>query len=86
MKTCIKRTNTKVKMRKYVIIKVQETNFGLNMNYTHHVQTNLDDVNLIGNDIRAVERNIDVLTIIFKDIGLVVNIGNGSYELWQISI
>ena len=34
-----------------------------------------DDVNLIGNHIRRIERNADVLLNAYKDIGLPVSIG-----------
>ena len=34
-----------------------------------------DDVNLIGDDIRTIERNADVLLNACKDIGLSLNIG-----------
>jgi hypothetical protein len=43
---------------------------------THHVLAYVDDVNLISDDIRAIERNADVLVIACKDIELVVNIQN----------
>ena len=45
----------------YAIMKVQETNLGLDMNGTHHVLAYADDVNLIGDDIRTIERNADVI-------------------------
>ena len=35
----------------------------------------MDDVNLIGDDIRTIERNADVLLNVCRDIGLAVNIG-----------
>ena len=38
-----------------------------------------DDVNLIGDDIRTIERNADVLLNACKDIGLAVNIGRTKY-------
>ena len=38
-----------------------------------------DDVNLIGDDIRTIERNTDVLLNACKDIGLVVNIEKTKY-------
>ena len=52
----------------YTVRKVQETNLGLVLAYA-------DDVNLIGGDIRTIERNADVLLNACKDIGLAVNIG-----------
>ena len=45
----------------YAIRKVQETHLGLDMNGTHQVLAYADDVNLIGDDIRTIERNADVL-------------------------
>ena len=41
----------------YAIRKVQETNLGQDMMGTHHVMTYADDINLIGYDIRTIERN-----------------------------
>ena len=38
-----------------------------------------DDVNLIGDDIRTIERNADVLFNSCKNIGLAVNIGKTKY-------
>ena len=45
----------------YAIRKIQETNLGLDMNSIHQVLAYADDVNLIGDDIRAIERNVSVL-------------------------
>ena len=42
----------------YAIRNVQKTNLGLDMNGTHQVLAYADDVNLIGDDIRAREINI----------------------------
>ena len=44
------------------------------MNGTHQVLAYADDVNLIGDVTRTVERNIEVLLNACKDIGLAVNI------------
>ena len=44
----------------YAIRKVQETNLGLDMYDTHQVLAYADDVDLIGDDIRTIERNADV--------------------------
>ena len=43
------------------------------MNVTHQALAYADDVNLIGDDIRTIERNADVLLNACKDIGLAVN-------------
>ena len=42
------------------------------MNGTHQVFAYEDDVNLIGDDIRTIERNADVLLNTRKDIGLAI--------------
>ena len=49
------------------------------MNGTHQILAYADDVNLIGDDIRTIERNVDVLLNACKDIGLAVNIGKTKY-------
>ena len=51
----------------YAIRKVQETNVGLDMNDTHQVLAYADVVNLIGDDIRTIERNADALLNACKD-------------------
>ena len=43
------------------IRKVQEINLGLDMNDTHQVLAYADDVNVIGDDIRTIQRNADVI-------------------------
>ena len=47
--------------QEYAIRKVQETNFGLDVNDPHQVLAYADDVNLIGDNIRTIQRNADVL-------------------------
>jgi len=64
----------------YAIREVQETNLGLDINGTHQVLAYADDVNLIGDDIRTIERNEDVLLNACKDISLVVNTGKTKYR------
>ena len=49
------------------------------MNGTHQVLAYGDDVNLIGDDNRTIERNADVLLNACKDIGLIVNTGKAKY-------
>ena len=49
------------------------------MNGTHQVLAYADDANLIGDDIRTIERKADVLLNACKDIGLAVNIGKTKY-------
>ena len=59
--------------------RVQETSSRLNINGTHQVLAKADGVSLIGDDIRTIERNADVLLNACKDIGLAVNIGKTKY-------
>ena len=49
------------------------------MNGTHKALAYADYVNLIGDDIRTIERSADVLLNACKDIGLAVNIGKTKY-------
>ena len=49
------------------------------MNGTHQVLACADDVNIIGDDIRTIESNADVLLKASKDIGLAVNRGKTKY-------
>ena len=58
----------------YDIKKVQGTRLELDMNANRRVFAYADDVNLIGNDIRTIDRNAEVLSDC-KDIGLAVNTG-----------
>ena len=57
----------------YAIRKVNETNLALDMNGTYQVLAYADNVNLIGDYIRTVERNADMLLNACNDIGLAVN-------------
>ena len=58
------------------------------MNGTHQVFAYADDVNTIGDDIRTIEWNADVLLNACKDIGLAENTGKtknmeiGRHEAW----
>jgi hypothetical protein len=45
------------------------------MNDPHQVLAYADGINLIGNYIRTIERNADLLLNIYKDVDLAVNIG-----------
>ena len=58
---------------KYAVRKVLETRLGLDMNDTHQVLIYADDVNLIGDNIRMIGRNADVLLNTCYDVGIAVN-------------
>ena len=50
------------------------------MNGTNQILAYADEVNFIGDDIRTIERNADVLLNACKDIGLAVNKGKTKYK------
>jgi Reverse transcriptase (RNA-dependent DNA polymerase). len=52
---------------------------GLDLNGTHQALAYADDINLIGDDIKTIERNADVLFNACKDIGLAVNTQKSNY-------
>jgi hypothetical protein len=60
---------------------------GLNINSTLQVLAYTDDVNLISDDNRKMQRNADVLLNASKDISLAVNTGKAKYievgRLWR---
>ena len=56
------------------------TNLRLDMNGTHQVLAYVDDINLIGDDIKTIERNADVILNACKDISLAVNTGKTKYK------
>ena len=51
------------------------------MNETHQALAYANDVTLIGNDIKTIERNADVSSNACKDIGLAVN--TGKLSTWK---
>ena len=59
----------------YAIRKVRKNNFGLDMNGSHHMLIYADDVNLIDDDISA----IDVLLNVCKGICLALNTRKSKY-------
>ena len=63
---------------KCAIRKVQEKVFSiyleLDINGTHQVLVYEEDFNLIGNDMRTIETNTDVLLNACRDIGVIVNV------------
>ena len=57
---------------------LQETNLGLDLNGIHQALA-YADISLIGNDIRTLNWNADVLLNACKDDSLTVNIGKSKY-------
>ena len=65
--------------QKYAIRRVQQTKLWLDMNGTDQVLAYADDVNLIGDDMKTIERNANVLLNACKNIGLAVNTKKTKY-------
>jgi hypothetical protein len=54
----------------YAIRKVQEKQVGLKLNGTHPLLAYADDVNLLGDNMDAVKKNIETLIDVSKEVGL----------------
>jgi hypothetical protein len=54
----------------YAIRKVQETQVGLKLNGTHQLLAYADDVNLLGDIIDTIKKNMESLIDVSKEIGL----------------
>jgi len=63
----------------FAIRKVNETNLRLDMIGLRQILTYADDINVIADGIRTIERNADVLLNACKDIDLAVNRGKTKY-------
>jgi hypothetical protein len=65
----------------YAIRKVQENQVGLKFNGTHQLLAYADDVNLLGDNIDTIEKNIETLIDASKEVGLEINIEETKYML-----
>jgi hypothetical protein len=63
----------------YAIRKVQENQEGLKLNRTHQLLAYADDVNLLGDNIVTINRNIQTLIDASKEVGLEVNVEKTKY-------
>jgi hypothetical protein len=65
----------------YAIRKFQENQLGLKLNRTHQLLSYADDVNLLGDTIDTMKKNIETLIDTSKEVGLELNIENVKYML-----
>jgi hypothetical protein len=65
----------------YAIRKVPENQVGLKLNGTHQLLAYADDVNLLGDNIDSIKKNMETSIDASKEIGLEINIEKTKYML-----
>jgi hypothetical protein len=65
----------------YAIRKVQENQVGPKLNGTHQLLAYADVVNLLGDKIDTMKKNMEAITDANKDVGLEINIEKTKYML-----
>jgi hypothetical protein len=69
----------------YAIRKVQENQVGLKLNGTHQLLVYSDDVNLLGDNIDAIKKNMETLIDASKEVGLEVNTKKAKHIVTRMS-
>jgi hypothetical protein len=65
----------------YAVWKVQETQVGLKLIRTYQLLAYADDVNLLGDNIDTIKKNMETLIYVSKEVGLEMNIDKTEYML-----
>jgi hypothetical protein len=65
----------------YAIRKVQENQVGFKLNGTHQLLVYADDVNLLGDKIDSIQKNMETLINASKEVDLIVNTEKTKYML-----
>jgi hypothetical protein len=65
----------------FAIRRVQENQDGLKLNGTQQLLVDADDVNIWGGNIHIIEKNMKVLVVASKEIGLEVNADKAKYKV-----
>jgi retron-type reverse transcriptase len=65
----------------YSIRKVQENQMGLKLNWTHRLLVYADDVNLLGDNIDTIKKNMETLIDASKEVCLEANTEKTKYRL-----
>jgi hypothetical protein len=63
----------------YAIKRVQVNQEGLKLNSTHQLFVYADDVNILGESIHTIRKNIEALVVASKEIGLEINVEITNY-------
>jgi hypothetical protein len=63
----------------YSIRKVKKNHVGLKIKRTHQLLAYADDVNLLGDNIHTIRKNMETLIEATKEVGLEINVGKTKY-------
>jgi hypothetical protein len=65
----------------YTILEVQENQVGMKLNGTQQLLAYGDHVNLLGDNIDTIKKNIEILIYASKEVGLEINVEKAKYML-----